>query len=290
MDRTAFDAVVGPKMRAAQFLDCLLPNLDLFVLFSSMGGFLVHPGIANYAAANTGLDALAHERRAKGLPALSIAWGPWENTGLATGQAGEHIVAEFARQGIRAFSPERGTSLFTWLCSRGDTSVAVLPIDWAKFQSARAGRDFALLKRLSADPKEATAQKPELSMRLAAAGLLERRQLLDGVVREAVAAVLKIVPSRLDPRKVLGTMGLNSLMAMELRNRLEAALQRPLSATLAWNYPTIEALITYLAGAEELASSPAKPSKIQQPPTDLSGRIHEVADLSDEEALAALRA
>ena len=95
--------------------------------------------------------------------------------------------------------------------------------------------------------------KLELSGRLAAAGLAERRQLLDGVVRDAVGTVLKITPSRLDPRKALGTMGLNSLMAMELRNRLEMALGRPLSATLAWNYPTVEAIVAHLAGAEPAA-------------------------------------
>ena len=289
MDRSAFDAVVGPKLRAAQLLDRMLPDLDLFVLFSSMGGFLAHSGIANYAAANAGLDALAHDRRARGLPALSIAWGPWENTGLATGEAGEHIVAEFARQGIRAFPPERGTRLFTWLCGRQGPSIAVLPIDWARFRLARSGRDFPLLRGLSAAPQEAVKQ-PDVSVRLAAAGLSERRVLLEGVVREAVASVLKIAPSRLDPRKVFGTMGLNSLMAMELRNRLEAALGRPLSATLAWNYPTIAALVAHLAGPEEADPLSEAPIQIQHSSSDLSGPIHEVADLSDEEALAALRA
>ena len=79
----------------------------------------------------------------------------------------------------------------------------------------------------------------------------------------------KITPSRLDPRKALGAMGLSSLMAMELRNRLEAALGRPLSATLAWNYPTIEALVAHLAGAEPAAAPIVAQVKSQQPPTDL---------------------
>ena len=100
-------------------------------------------------------------------------------------------MAEFARQGIRTFSPERGTSLFAWLCGRTDPSVAVLPIDWATFRQARAGRDFAIFRELLAGSPDAAAQKPELSGRLAAAGLAERRQLLDGVVRDAVGAVLK---------------------------------------------------------------------------------------------------
>ena len=221
---------------------------------------------------------------------MSIGWGVWENTGLVKGAAGERNVTELARQGIRTFSPERGSKLFAWLCGCSDPSVAVLPIDWATFRRARKGRDFALFRGLLAYSPDASAQNLELNGRLAAAGLAERRQLLDGVVRDAVGAVLKIAPSRLDPRKVLGTMGLNSLMAMELRNRLEMALGRPLSATLAWNYPTVEALVVHLAGAEPATLTDTVPLKSQQPPADLPDRINQVANLSDEQAVAALRA
>lgn len=286
LSREAFDAVLEPKLRAAQLLDRLLPDLDLFVLFSSTGAFLAQSGQANYAAANAGLDALAHDRRARGLPALSIGWGVWENTGLVRGEAGQRNVAEMARQGVGAFSPERATNLFAWLCGGADPYAVVLPIDWTLFRQARAGRDFPIFNKA---PQGATVQKQALGERLAEVAPAERRRLLDDAVRAAVGAVLKISPSRLDSRKALGEMGLNSLMAMELRNRLEAGLGRPLSATLAWNYPTIEALVAYLAGGEEPAPSPAAPSKIQQPLIDLSGRIEEVTDLSDEEALAALR-
>ena len=290
MDRAAFDAVVGPKLRAAQLLDRVLPDLDLFVMFSSMGGFLAHPGIANYAAANTGLDALAYDRRARGLPALSIAWGPWQKTGLTTGKAGENIVAEFARQGIGAFSPEHGTSIFAWLCGRTDPFVAVLPIDWATFRQTRKGRDFPIYMKMLSGPQDTAAHAPGLAGALAEAGPAEGRRLIEGAVRDAVGAVLKITPSRLDPRRAFGAMGLNSLMAMELRNRLEAALGRPLSATLAWNYPTIEALVAHLACTEPPAAPNFTQVEIQQPPSGLSQRMNEVADLSDEETLAALGA
>ena len=88
---------------------------------------------------------------------------------------------------------------------------------------------------------------PDLAAPLAQADPAKRRQILESMVRDAVTHVLKISPSRLDPRKALGEMGLNSLMAMELRNRLETALGRSLSATLAWNYPTVDALVQHLA-------------------------------------------
>ena len=95
---------------------------------------------------------------------------------------------------------------------------------------------------------------------LSSASLAERRQLLDGITRDVIARVLNLPPSRVDARKAFGTMGLTSLMAMELRNRLEAALDRPLSATLAWNYPTLEVLVDHLAkepGEESNISVPA---------------------------------
>lgn len=291
MDRAAFDTVVGPKLRAAQLLDRHLPDLDLFVLFSSIGGFLAYPGIANYAAANCGLDALAHNRRVKGLPALSIAWGPWEKTGLASGKAGEHLLQEFARQGIQAISPQRGTALFAWLCNRSDAAVAVLDVDWAAFRHAKGGRDLALLRQLSTVSQAATNERPELdrNLDLVAIGPAERRKSLDGIVRNAVAAVLKIAPSRLDERKVLGDMGLGSLLAIELRNRLEADLRRPLPATLAWNYPTMEAIVGYLSGDEHATSTPPGPPQAAALPAEYSGQINRVAELTDAQAVAALR-
>ena len=128
-----FDAVVRPKLVGAQLLDRLLPDLDLFMMFSSTGAFLAQPGQANYAAANAGLDALALDRRARGLPAMSIAWGVWENTGLVKNEAGSRNVGEMARQGIHSFTPDRGAAMFAWLCGQSQPTTVVLPMDWAAF-------------------------------------------------------------------------------------------------------------------------------------------------------------
>jgi phthiocerol/phenolphthiocerol synthesis type-I polyketide synthase B len=285
MDRTAFDAVLAPKLRAAQHLDRLLPDLDLFILFSSMSGFLAHPGIANYAAANAGLDAIAQDRRTRGLPTLSIAWGPWDGTGLlASGASGATIVPEFLRQGMRPFSPAQGRTLFTALAGRSDAAIAVLPVDWRAFRRAHAGRDLPLLRGIAG-----TTDSTDIATRLAAASAADRRRLIEGMVREAVAKILKIAPARLDPRKALGAMGLTSLLAMELRNALEAALGRPLSATLAFNHPTVDALVAHLAGA---APAPETPAVQLAPvlPAALADRLEEVAALTDADVVAALRA
>ncbi|MEO8804875.1 MAG: type I polyketide synthase [Burkholderiaceae bacterium] len=285
MDQPSFDAVLTPKLHGAKLLDRLLPELDLFVMFSSTGAFLAQAGQANYAAANAGLDALAHDRRARGLPALSLAWGVWAETGLVQGEAGERNVAEMARQGIHAFAPERGAALFAWLCARAEAHMVVLPMDWAAFRRARAGRSDALYRELTAAAGVEALPVSGLHEQLVQAAPAQRRQLIESVVKDAVSKVLKISPARLDPRKALGAMGLNSLMAMELRNRVEAALGRSLSATLAWNYPTVEALATHLAGADVATQAPAPSVQSSEQAATLS----QVADLSDEAAAAALR-
>lgn len=286
MDAATFDSVLRSKMRAAQLLDRLLPDLDLFVLFSSIGAFLPHPGVANYAAANAGLDALAQDRRARGLSALSIAWGPWENAGLALGQAGEHAVVEMGRLGIQALPKDRAVSLFRWLCSEPAT-IAVMLADWARFQQVRAGRAGSLFKTLLAGLSAGAAEPSALMSQLEALGPVERRQTLERVVRGAIGHVLKIAPSRLEWRKSLGDLGLNSLMAVELRNRLEIALGRALSATLAWNHPTMEAIVDFLAANEPNAEATAAP---MVPPHDgeLAASLAEMATLSDEAAMLAL--
>jgi myxalamid-type polyketide synthase MxaE and MxaD len=286
MDRTAFDRVCGPKLDAAVMLDRLVPDLDLFVTFSSIVAYIGQSGEANYAAANAGLDALAHDRRARGLPAVSIAWGVWSNTGFARGEVGERVAAELGRQGIQPFAPDRGARLFDWLCALATPTVAVLPIDWAVFRRARNGRGLSLYRDLIDARSDVATSECQLTAALSRADLTERRRMLERLVRESVGKVLKVAPAKLDLRKSLGSMGLSSLLAMELRNRLEASLGRSLSATLAWNYPTVAALVDYLSGdvASSVAAAPQVSSSVS-PSTHLA----EVFDLSDEEAALALR-
>jgi phthiocerol/phenolphthiocerol synthesis type-I polyketide synthase B len=289
MDRASFDAVMEAKLRAAQSLDRLLPHLDCFVLFSSIGAFLPHPGVANYAAANAGLDALAQDRRARGQPALSIAWGPWNNAGLALGSAGEHAVSEMARQGIQAVPTDAGATLFAWLCRQPAPAYAVMPTDWGRFRQARSGRPSPLLRDLLAD-LSVTADAPlELLDQLATATSAQRRQILESVTRSAVAHVLKVAPARLDPRKTLGNMGLSSLLAIELRNRLEMTLQRPLSATLAWNYPTIDAIVGYLLDEPAHAASVTETTVPVSSGGVLTDVLAEIAALPEEAAMLVLR-
>jgi phthiocerol/phenolphthiocerol synthesis type-I polyketide synthase B len=280
VSRTRFDALLDPKLRGALHLDRLLPQLEFFALMSSTAGFLAQTGQASYAAANAGLDALARNRRARGLPAISIAWGVWEDTGLMKGRGSALKFAEVSRQGMNAIPSARGADLFPVLCRSGEPYLAVLPIDWARFKQTRVRRSRIFEDAIAAVAELDAAQIPGQPVDPSSQGA-------DGLgqcVRKAVGAVLKVSPSRLDPRKPLGAMGLTSLMAIELRNMLEAALARPLSATLAWNHPTIEALVEFLG------AGPSKPFLTSVAGTSsTASELAMLSNFSDAEALAALR-
>jgi myxalamid-type polyketide synthase MxaE and MxaD len=284
-DRASFDRVYATKVVGAEVLDRLLPSVERFVMISSISAALGIPGMASYAAANAGLDALAHDRRARGLHGLSIQSGAWVETGMHSGASADANMQQLQNMGIQGFDALHGVRLFNALAGGPQASVTVLPIDWRAFRAARRGRDLQLFGTLGLQADG--ANDDAITDRLAqAASPLERRRLMEPIVREAIGRVLKLAPARIDPRKPLGAMGLNSLMAMELRNRLEAVLARPLSATLAWNYPTLEALAAFLCGDAPIAGTvraapPAAPSAAPM--------LADVAELSDEDAAQLLR-
>jgi acyl transferase domain-containing protein/acyl carrier protein len=290
MERSAFEAVLGPKLRAAELLDRLLPELDLFVLFSSIGALLPQVGMANYAAANVGLDAIAHNRRARGQHAVSVAWGPWENAGLVSSAAGARAAVEMQRQGIGPCKAGEATALFMALCGCAESNVAAVAIERERLRAARSVHAQPLFDDVLAGSAHAGAAAAPVFEQLADASPARRQQIFADLVKQTVGQVLKIGVSRIDARKTLGNMGLNSLMAIELRNRLETLVGRPLSATLAWNYPTVDALAAYFAG--EAPSRPRDDAQVVAPATvhELSGAIAQVAALSDEAAMMALLA
>jgi acyl transferase domain-containing protein/acyl carrier protein len=287
LDESSFDAVMRTKLRGAQLLDRLLPDLDAFVLFSSVLATLAPAGEASYAAANAGLDALAHDRRARGLPATSIAWGLWGDTAFTTGERGQRVAAELGRQGLRPFSPEQGARLLLALIGCDAPAVSVLPIDWAAFRRARRDRGLPLYRELLGTAGDSGALEPITAV----ATPEERRRAVEKIVRDCVGRVLQISPARLDASRSFGSMGLSSLLAVELRNRLESALGQSLPATLAFNYPTVAALSGHLASEPELAGPPAAQGEVRAPARGAAAEhLLRVAELSDADAALALRA
>ncbi|MFH8371878.1 SDR family NAD(P)-dependent oxidoreductase, partial [Streptomyces sp. NPDC018031] len=243
--------VVRPKAAAARHLHELTAGLDLsaFVLFSSFASVFPSIGQANYAAANTYLDALAEYRRARGLPATSVMWGSWGGGGLADGEVGERLRAE----GVPPMDPAQAVASLERAIGAGDTVLGVVDIDWARIApSAVAVRPYPLITGVpevrraieAANPAAGTAERTgdeasELVRRLTGLSTADQdRELLDLVRGHAGAALGHTDPQGVDPDRAFKDLGVDSLIAVDLRNRLNAATGLRLPATLVFDHPT----------------------------------------------------
>ena len=253
------DAVLAPKADGAWHLHELTQDLDLplFVLFSSVAGTLGGPGQGNYAAASSFLDALARFRTARGLSALSLAWGLWEQASEMVGQAN---AERMARQGVRGLSAAEGLSLFDAAMASGEPVLVPARLDAAAVRRW-AGTIPPLLAGLMQEPVRPAATQPAahenaLGAQLAALATAERETAVLDLVRAQVATVLGFAdPDAADPGHTFKDLGFDSLTAVELRNRLGAATGLQLPATLIFDYPTPAALAAFLrAGTARGAS------------------------------------
>jgi myxalamid-type polyketide synthase MxaE and MxaD len=199
------------------------------------------------------------------------------------GEGGRRQLEELQRQGIAGFAPSQALALLGDALRQDVPHLLVMPVDWRAMRRSLGARDVPLLRELLADASEPAADAPLTD----SSDPAERRRALDRAVRDVVGRVLKLTPSKIDARKPLGTMGLTSLMALELRNRLEPLHGKPLSATLAWNYPTVDALVGFLAG--DHAPAEAAPVAAAEPAPEMAQVLAGVDDLSDEDAARLLR-
>jgi acyl carrier protein len=233
---------LAAKVHGAWNLHRLLDgrSLDWLVLFSSAAAILGSPGQGSYAAANAALDALALYRQARGLPGLSICWGPWSEVGLA---ARPDRGGRLAELGIGSLTPEQGVAVLGRLLG-GNGRVTVLPLEPRLLAGSTLARN-RLLADLLSDLDEGSGSLREL---LAGAGSDHHRQaLLVAHLCEQVGQVLRLPGQRIDTEVPLQSLGLDSLGGLELRNRLEASLGLGLPATIIWSYPTISTLGDHLA-------------------------------------------
>ncbi|MDN3057227.1 SDR family NAD(P)-dependent oxidoreductase [Streptomyces sp. SRF1] len=251
------DEVVRAKADAAWHLHELTREMDLsaFVLFSSAAGVLGSPGQGNYAAANAFLDALAAARRAQGLPGVSLAWGLWAPASGMTGELTEADRRRMARAGFKAMSPEEGLALFDTALELDTPAVLAASFDLAVVRGrAGTGPVPPLLRRLVRPARRAAAALPareeadRTRRRLAGLPAAEREAALVTVVRDQVAVVLGHASSEEVPAETsILELGLDSLTAVELRNRLTAATGTELSPTAVFDHPTPLGLARFLA-------------------------------------------
>ncbi|WP_348262267.1 SDR family NAD(P)-dependent oxidoreductase [Telmatobacter sp. DSM 110680] len=221
-----FRSVLAPKAIGAWNLHTALAkvHLDHFVLFSSISALIGTPGQGNYAAANSFLDALAHHRRSLGLPALSINWGALGQVGILARNS--TLAKQLSSSGLYPFSPEQATEMLGKLLQRNITQIGFVHADWQKLFGKKVGSPVS--PRFSdvvvSTLLDNSATNEDYRSILLAASAEERRSLVLDLVRECVAKVLRTAPAKLDTARPLREMGLDSLMAFELLNRLQTRI------------------------------------------------------------------
>ncbi|MCP2167390.1 type I polyketide synthase, partial [Goodfellowiella coeruleoviolacea] len=249
-----FDTVLRPKVDAALNLHELTKDHDLaaFVLFSSAAGTFGTAGQANYAAANAFLDALARQRRAAGLPALSLAWSLWEQRSGMTGRLNDTDLARMARGGMVPLSSREGLALFDAAVAAAEPVVVPVRLNTAVLRANTAPDTVpALLRGLVRGPtKRVTTTAPASGLKDRLAGLpdVQRDEAVLELVRGQVATVLgHQAAAEIPPDRAFKELGFESLTAVELRNRLASATGLRLPATLVFDYPNPAALANHLS-------------------------------------------
>jgi acyl transferase domain-containing protein/acyl carrier protein len=266
-------------------------KLDFFVCFSSMVSLWGTKEQCHYIAANHFVDLFSHYRRALGLPALCVNFGPLRGGGMLPPE----YIGELERMGIMATPLAEATQTLASLLRSGVTQAAAVSIDWSRLQDVYRSRGtcrmFDLVAAAKPDPVRAPAsptQPDGVLQRLRAAPENERREILLAHLQSTVSQVLQLDPGRTpDNRQGFSDMGMDSLTAMELRTKLQASLATSLPATLIFDYGTLDALADSLL-RDKIDQSPAAP--VAAIPADNHRRVSQafLAQMSEEEAEALL--
>jgi NADPH:quinone reductase-like Zn-dependent oxidoreductase len=288
-DWRRFQRVLAPKVEGARHLHRLTQDcpLDHFVFFSSMAGPFGSPGQSNYASANAFLDALAQYRRSRNLPALSIDWGAWSETGMA---ARHDVVERGSRTGLLGMSTRDGLAALEALLTgnvEGQTMVARmnwkqyfandLPAGQRRFLSGLQGHHHA-----RTDSEGLQKKHESWLSKLQGAPKSRWRDLLAGLLEERIRVTLRLDRTHtIAPEQPLQELGLDSLLAIELRNALGLSVSRTLPATLLFNYPTLDALTGFLfseVGGEVPIKPVASVAKLEH-----KNLVDDIEALSDDE-------
>lgn len=255
LDDESFLRVMAPKVTGAWNLHALTADLalDFFVMFSSVASVLGSPGQANYSAANAFVDALAHYRRSRGLPALAINWGPWSEVGMA---ARLFEKPSAALRAIVPIAPAQGLEVLERLLGNKSAQVVVMSVNWPELAQSFAGREPpALISELIRERVQlglsgrAEAHSERFNQEaFLAVEPSERHALLLSYIQKGLAQVMGLTASELDPEESLNNLGLDSLMALELQHTLEKGFGVRLSMEILMGTPSLNELVTRLLG------------------------------------------
>ncbi|MFB2977494.1 type I polyketide synthase [Microseira sp. BLCC-F43] len=249
-----FTKVMAPKVQGGWNLHQLTQELplDFFVCFSSASSLLGSSGQGNYAAANAFLDGLAHHRRALGLPGLSVNWGAWGEGGMAARLA-DQFQSRIRSLGMSSIPPEQGLQVLDRLLGESATLVGVFPANWSQFvKQLPPGMKMPVLSAFIGSQSVAKAtQNNEFLAQLKAAKASDRLQLMTNYLQGIVGKLLGFPESEmLDPQLGFFDIGMDSLLALELRNLLQSSLGCSVSSTVLFEYTNIESLAKHLIDLE----------------------------------------
>ncbi len=265
MDIGSFMKVLGPKALGAYNLhkETLNDKLDFFVLYSSISSVIGNPGQGNYVAANAFLDALAHHRSSMGLPALTVNWGAIADVGYLVKNM--DVEVHLKKMGIHPISPEQALKTLGALLMVKQTNITVAQIDWKRWtethQTGKSPR-FSLVVDLGdeSDDSSPAVEGFKFLEELSDISPEKRNDLLVLQIQCLVADVLGISnPDQIDTNEGLFEIGLDSMLASELRNNIQNGFGCTLSQTVLFKYPTIGKFSDYLLS--ELFSVESDPEK-----------------------------
>jgi len=236
-----FAAGLAAKTLGAWHLHCLFEKtpLDFFVLFSSAASLLGNQGQGSYAAANAFLDGLAHYRRSRGWVATSINWSLWQHTGMA-----RDVENRFVQQGFKPIIPEQGLAMLQRILANNLTQICVVQCDWSVYL-AQFSQQQRLLTQLMTSVVQPVSS--DFLMQLQKATVGEQKSLLTHFVYQTAQTLLGVSAVSLDVDKPLMEQGVDSLLAIEMRNRLSKGIATSLSVGLLFNYPSVTEIVDYLA-------------------------------------------
>ena len=270
--------------------------LDFFIGFSSMTALTGSSAQGAYVAANSYMDALMQARRAQGLPGLSVGWGPWAQAGMAA-RLDDRQSQRLARQGIAALPPDEALDALERVAAGAPAHIGIMNVDWpAFFRQAPGAVDHPLFAALRPPPEQTTAKTTGAggwTARLLQAPPASRRTLLAGLIRDEIIRVVGgSNGTPIAPRQPLFDLGLDSLMAVDLRTRLSATLGCPLATTLLFDHPTLETLTEHLmvtVPGLDADPAPAPAAEAKAAPTAaVAVEEADLDDLSDAELEAML--
>ncbi len=291
MDMELFAAMLQPKVTGTQLLDELTRDIDLdfFVLFSSTTALWGAGTLAHYAAANAFMDAFAQYRRTQGRPALSINWGTWDDMSSAS-MSGQELASQV---GLNRMAADQALQFMgDFLNAPHVSQMVVASVNWSQLKpvyEARRQRPFLELVNTRQNEVAAAlpaAQSSGLLHKLHEAHPNDRQDILIEHVRGEAAAVLGMTnPDDIDIYRGLFEMGMDSLMSVELKSRLEVSVEQTLPSTLTFNYPTVSDLVGYLTThvlENEISQEPERLAEPDEPVSE-NASSDELDDMSEDE-------